>query len=90
MLAIPYEAEALARRLADKFGKTPEAVITELLTARAAIVGISISAEGHLDRDEMVNAANAIALRSASRPILDTRSDDDILGYNVHGITISE
>jgi hypothetical protein len=30
----------------------------------------------------MVNAANAIALRSASRPILDTRSDDDILGYN--------
>ena len=34
----------------------------------------------------MLEAANAIALWSASRPTLDTRTDDEILGYDMNGV----
>ena len=85
MLAITIETEELARRLARRIGKTPEDVIRDALAASARVLGLTDD-ESDYDRDAMLEAANAIALRSASRPTLDTRTDDEILGYDEHGI----
>ena len=35
-----------------------------------------------------VAAISAIALRCAALPVLDDRSDDEILGYDQHGLPV--
>ena len=86
MIAIPQETETLARLVADKTGKTPEDVVREAVEARARALGLTGTDAALADREAMIQAANAIARRSAVRPILDMRSEDDILGYDAHGI----
>jgi antitoxin VapB len=81
MLAIPAETEALARLVARKTGKTPEDAVEE--TART--LGVT-PPPLNAARDAMIDAATAIVRRFAGKPILDTRTDDEILGYDQHGI----
>lgn len=86
MLAIPNETETLARLLARRTGKSPEDVIRDAVAASARAMGVTANEMEDADRAAMLEAANALALRSASRPLLDTRSDDEILRYDDHGI----
>ena len=86
MLAVTDQTETLVRLLAHKTGKTPVDVIKEAVEASARALGVTEDEAETVDREAMVEAANAIARRSATRPLLDTRSEDEILGYNDHGI----
>ena len=86
MLTIPAETETLAIRLARKTGRTPEGVIRHAVEATARDVGLLGRDLVDDEREAMIKAAHTIAERSATRPILDTRSEDEILGYDEHGI----
>jgi antitoxin VapB len=86
MIAIPQETETLVRLVANKTGRTPEDVVRDAVEASARALGVTGKEADINDREAMIEAANAIARRSAIRPVLDTRSEDDILGYDDHGI----
>jgi antitoxin VapB len=86
MLAIPDETETLVRLLARRTGKSPETVIRDAVLASARAIGVTAYETDSTDRGAMFDAANVIAIKSASRPLLDTRSEDEILGYDDHGI----
>jgi hypothetical protein len=86
MLAVTNETETLARLLARKTGKTPEDVIHDAVAASARALGVTQSATHLADQDAMIRAATAIVLRSSGTPILDTRAEDEILGYDEFGI----
>ncbi len=76
-----FEADALARELADRLGSSvTEAVIAalreKLETERRRLPRGAARSE----------AIRAIQQRVAAMPVLDRRSDDDIIGYNVNGL----
>lgn len=85
MIAIAPDIERLARRVADKLGSTPENVIRRAVEASARAAGL---AQGHFAADAAakIAAARAILARGDKRPILDTRSPDDILDYDNNGL----
>jgi hypothetical protein len=88
MLTLPEETERLVNRIAAKCGQAPVDVVRAAVAASARSVGIvgdgGISAVA--DSAAMIATARSIAARSAARPILDTRTDDEILGYDSFGI----
>jgi antitoxin VapB len=75
------EADRLARKLAETTGET----ITE-----AVIVAMRERLEREQKKKEnneaLIDELMAIANHCASLPVLDTRSDDEILGYDENGI----
>jgi antitoxin VapB len=81
-LQIPNEVEQLARLVAIKTGKTPETIVQEAVEARAEAAGVAVGRRRPFDEFRV----QAIIDRVAALPILDTRSDDEILGYNEYGI----
>jgi antitoxin VapB len=74
------EAEALARRLAEATGETLTAAIITALHERLA----------KLDRRKqhvlLADQLNEIALRAAALPVLDSRTPEELIGYNENGI----
>ncbi len=79
-LHIPNEVEELARLVAIKTGKTLDAVVKEAVEARAKALGVTIARRRPFDEAKV----RAIIERVTALPTLDTRSDDEILGYNEH------
>jgi antitoxin VapB len=72
------EADRLARELADQTGES----ITEAVTA---------ALRERLDRtrrspEAVAERLMSVASAGATLPILDIRSDDEILGYDEHGV----
>lgn len=74
------EAEKLAEAVAAMTGETKTQAVTDALKA-------------HLDtlkrrkaRRNMATRLDEIAKHCAGLPILDTRSSEDILGYDEHGL----
>jgi antitoxin VapB len=75
------EADRLARRLAATTGET----IT---------LAVFVAIRERLEREErkrpnktaLLEEIRAISHHCASLPVLDTRSEDEILGYDEHGI----
>ena len=75
------EADSLARRLAATTGES----IT---------VAITIAMRGRLAREErkqqniqaLLDDVRAITHHCASRPVLDTRSEDEIMGWDENGL----
>ena len=86
MLTISTETETLAIRLARKTGTTPEDVIRHAVEATARHAGLLGDDLNDAERDAMIKAAHSIADRSAQRQILDTRTEDENLGYDDYGI----
>ncbi len=80
-LQIPTEVEQLARLVAIKTGKSPDAVLKEAVEARAEALGVTATRRRPFDEARV----RAIIERVSALPLLDTRSDDEILGYNAHG-----
>lgn len=74
------ETDRLARELADATGES-------LTTAVAVAVRERLERVGDRPRGQDLAAElDAIALRCAALPVLDERTDDEILGYGEHGL----
>ena len=74
------EAERLAAELARQTGETKTEAVTKALRDRLARVRRERS------RRRLADELEAIAEHCASLPVLDTRSPDEILGYDEHGL----
>lgn len=81
-LQIPLETEQLARLVASKTGKTPEDVLKEAIEARAEATGIQLKPRRKFDEAKV----RTIIERVSALPVLDNRSDDEIIGYNEFGV----
>ncbi len=79
-LQIPAEAERLVRLVASKTGKTPDDILKEAIEARAEAAGIA--PKPRRSPEEIEKRINEIIERVSALPILDHRTDDEIIGYN--------
>lgn len=84
-LHIPLDVEQLARLTAIKTGKTLETIVKEAIEARAQAAGVA-PAKPKRTPDEIKARIDAIIARVSALPVPDTRSDDEILGYNEYGV----
>mgnify|MGYP001207974917 CR=1 FL=1 len=80
------ETDALARRLAELTGRPVDEAVKAALRAQVAQAEQLASAAEAPEAKASVEEIMAIARRIASGPILDTRSDDEILGYDDRGL----
>jgi antitoxin VapB len=75
------EADRLARRLADTTGET--ITVAVLLAIRERL-----EREEHRRRDKaaLLEEVRAISHHCASLPVLDTRTEDEIMGWDENGL----
>ncbi len=74
------EADRLARELAAETGESLTRAVTTAVRERLERVRARRSAR------RLADELNEIAVRCAALPLLDDRSEDEILGYDEHGI----
>jgi antitoxin VapB len=74
------KADRLARRVARLTGESLTDAVTESLQQRLDRI------EKPRGRARLADRLDAIAKRCAALPDLDTRSADEILGYDEHGL----
>jgi antitoxin VapB len=74
------EADLLARALASATGETLTKAVTQALRERLERVA------GRRASNSLAEELNEIALRCAALPDLDTRTPDEIIGYDEHGL----
>lgn len=75
------EADRLARAVADKTGETLTQAVIIALRERLA----RVQSKGE-DMENLVQDVLAIGKHCASLPVLDSRSVDELLGYDVNGL----
>jgi antitoxin VapB len=75
------EADRLARRLADTTGET--ITVAVLLAIRERL---EREERRRLNKAALLEEIRAISHHCASLPVQDTRSEDEILGYDENGI----
>lgn len=75
------QAHAMAAELARRTGKTLTDVVKEALQERLARERVTSS-----EAVRMAERVLEIARRAASRPVLDQRTPDEILGYDESGV----
>lgn len=76
------EATQLAHLLAKQMGTTLTEAVASALREKLAGEQRRMKAK----RENLVEEMLAIGRRCAARPVLDNRSEDEILGYDEHGI----
>lgn len=76
------EADRLARALASATGESLTAAVAVALRERLERV------EGRPRGHDLTAELEAIALRCAALPLLDERPEEEILGYNEHGLPV--
>lgn len=74
------KTEQLAETVAELTGETKTMAVTMALQERLERIQRERSGRS------LVDELNEIALRCASLPVLDDRSEDEILGYNEDGL----
>lgn len=74
------DADRLARQLADATGETITGAVTSAVRERLARVTGRQTARGLADE------LDEIGKRCSALPVLDTRSDDEIIGYDHAGV----
>ncbi len=72
--------DRLARELAETTGENLTTAIATALRERLERV------RGLPGRQDLVAELTTIALRAAAAPVLDDRPDEEILGYDEHGL----
>jgi antitoxin VapB len=75
------EADRLARQLAAATGETITVAITIAMRERLDLVE-----RKRMNKAALLEEIRAISHHCASLPVLDTRSEDEILGYDENGI----
>jgi antitoxin VapB len=78
------EADRLARQLAEATGETITRAVTIAVRERLARV------TGRRTGRSLADELDEIALRCAALPVLDDRSEDDILGYDATGLPFQD
>lgn len=78
-ITLPPETERLARQVAARSGRTPEAVLQDALAIEAHIAGVALAETSKPVRRVDADRALAIARRIASRPLRDPRTAREIL-----------
>lgn len=89
MINLSQEIEALIQERAAGTGRTPDEIVLEALTRTGAVLPWRSSVEppsANLAKDQLIAHLEAIAARSAARPIADPRSADEIIGYDDFGL----
>lgn len=74
------EADRLAREIAERTGETLTGAIVVALRERLARL------RGRSRKRALLEDMRDIARRVAALPVLDARSDEEILGYDEHGV----
>jgi antitoxin VapB len=72
--------EHLVRELADATGESLTNAVATAVSERLERV------RGMAHGQDLVAALTSIALRCAAMPVLDARPEDEILGYDEHGL----
>jgi antitoxin VapB len=80
------ETERLARNIAEATGKPLPTVVKEAIAAKAEADGVDDDREQKGRKKLDFTKVNAIIERAATRPVLDPRTADEIIGYNAHGL----
>lgn len=80
------ETERLARNIAEVTGKSLPTVVKEAIAAKAEADGIDDGAPKQGRKKLDFDKLNAIIERAATRPVLDARTADEIIGYNAYGV----
>jgi antitoxin VapB len=75
------QTDRLARELADATGES-------LTTAVALALRERLERVRGLSGQDLTAELTAIALRSAAHTVLDDRPEDEILGYDKHGLSV--
>ncbi|HXY59005.1 MAG TPA: type II toxin-antitoxin system VapB family antitoxin [Methylocystis sp.] len=89
MINLSQETEAMIRAKAAKTGRTPEEILREALSHAGDRLPWRSSATpppANPTREELIAMMEAIAARSAARPLADPRSIDEIIGYDDFGL----
>ncbi len=73
-------ADRLARQLAAETGESITTAVTVAVQERLERL------RGAVPREQRLAEIRRIAARSAARPVLDSRSPDEILGYGPDGL----
>ncbi len=76
------ETDRLARELSSLTGETMTETIRTALRERVE----RTKGRSEEEKRRMVEAAMAIAQRCSSKPLLDPRSPDEIIGYDENGL----
>ncbi len=76
------KAHQYAKKLAELTGRSITDAVTEAL--RSALEKAQIAEKGK--KHHLVEELDEISLYCSSRPVLDNRSADEILGYNDKGV----
>jgi len=83
------ETEEILRAKAAQTGRTPDEILREVLSRTGDVAPWRNSVAPppeNLTRDELIAGMEAIAARSAARPVVDPRSIDEIIGYDDFGL----
>ena len=76
------EAHSLAKELAELTGQSITVAVTKAL--KDAVAKARAGRRDHVDR--IIAEIDAVATHCASLPVLDSRSPEEILGYDEHGL----
>ncbi|MCP9890225.1 MULTISPECIES: type II toxin-antitoxin system VapB family antitoxin [Synechococcales] len=80
------EADRLAGEVAALAGETKTAAVIQSLHERLDRLKQQRQ-QASKGRECLADRLNEIALRAASRPVIDSRSPEEILGYNAIGVS---
>jgi antitoxin VapB len=89
MITLSDETEEILRERSERTGRTPDEVLREALSRTGNVLPWRRSAEPapeNLTKDKLIAAMEAIAARSAARPLADPRSINEIIGYDDFGL----
>jgi hypothetical protein len=89
MIDLSKETEALIQAEAARTGRTADELLRDALVRTGDVLAWRSPAEpppASLSKDELMAWMEAIATRSAARPMADPRSIDEIIGYDDFGL----
>ena len=89
MVNLSPETEALIQAKAASTGRTPDEVVRDAVSRTGDILPWRSPARPlppAETKQQMIEGMEAIAARSAARPLVDPRSPDEIIGYDDFGL----
>jgi hypothetical protein len=89
MISLSEEIEAIVKAKVASTGRTPDEILREALARSGDVLTWRNSVTpppGNMTDVELIAAMEAIAVRSAARPIADLRSADEIIEYDDFGL----
>ena len=79
------DAEVLASKVAQKRGVSIEQAVVEAIADSARKAGF-LEENAKLSPEQVIQALDELSRRHVARPVLDTRSIDEIIGYDEFGV----